>query len=315
MKHVLITGGAGFIGSNLARRLVAERGCGVTIFDNLRTGHLENLAEIAGSDLCRMVAGDILDLAALISAMEGVDTVFHLAANADVRGGETHRRIDLEQNTIGTWNVLEACRAAGVRRFFFASSATVYGEPDVFPTPETVPLIQTSLYGASKLAGESMAQAFSEYDDMQVVIFRFVSWTGPNYSHGVVRDFCARLRQTPDRLHILGDGSQRKSFLDVRDGISGLLHAADQGTGRVQIYNVGHDEWLGVSDVARTVVDALGLQDVEFDYAGGERGWKGDSPFVLLDTTRLKALGWKPKITIVQSIQDTVRSLQAAGLA
>jgi UDP-glucose 4-epimerase len=315
MKHVLITGGAGFIGSNLARRLVAERGCKVTVFDNLRTGNLANLADIAGSPLYQFVQGDIMELDALKAAMAGVDTVFHLAANADVRGGQENRRVDLEQNTTGTWNVLEACRGAGVKRFFFASSATVYGEPELFPTPETVPLIQTSLYGASKLAGEAMAQAYSEYDDLQVIIFRFVSWTGPSYSHGVVRDFSGKLRQTPDRLHILGDGSQRKSFLDVRDGINGLLHAADHGTGRVQIYNVGHDEWLGVNDVARIVVDALGLPDVKFDYAGGERGWKGDSPFVLLDTTRLKATGWRPAISIEQSIRDTVKSLQAAGLA
>jgi UDP-glucose 4-epimerase len=315
MKHVLITGGAGFIGSNLALRLVQERGCRVTVYDNLRTGHMANLAAIADSPLYQMVKGDILDLPALQEAMKGVDTVFHLAANADVRGGQENRRIDLEQNTIGTWNVLEACRTAGVQRYFFASSATVYGEPEIFPTPETVPLIQTSIYGASKLAGEAMAQAYSEYDNLQVIIFRFVSWTGPSYSHGVVRDFSAKLRATPDRLHILGDGSQRKSFLDVRDGIKGLLHAADHGTGRVQIYNVGHDEWLGVNEVAHTVVDALGMQGVTFEYAGGERGWKGDSPFVLLDTTRLKSLGWKPEISIQQSIRDTVKSLQAAGLA
>lgn len=315
MKHVLITGGAGFIGSNLAKRLVAERGCKVTVFDNLGTGNLANLTAIAGNPLYSLIEGDILDLEKLKPAMAGVDTVFHLAANADVRGGQENRRVDLEQNTVGTWNVLEACRAAGVKRFFFASSATVYGEPEVIPTPETVPLIQTSLYGASKLAGEAMAQAYSEYDDLQVTIFRFVSWTGPSYSHGVVRDFSGKLRQTPDRLHILGDGSQRKSFLDVRDGINGLLHAADHGTGRVQIYNVGHDEWLGVNEVARIVVDALGLPEVKFEYAGGERGWKGDSPFVLLDTTRLKATGWRPGISIEQSIRDTVKSLQAAGLA
>ncbi len=315
MKHVLITGGAGFIGSNLAARLMAERDCQITIFDNLRTGSLANLADWAGNPRGRIGVGDSLDLPALQAAMEGVDTVFHLAANADVRGGETHRRIDLEQNTIGTWNVLEACRAAGVSRFFLASSATVYGEPEVFPTPEGVPLIQTSLYGASKLAGEAMAQAFSEYDGLQVTIFRFVSWTGPSYSHGVVRDFCAKLRDNPERLFILGDGSQRKSFLDVRDGISGLLHAAEHGTGRVQIYNVGHDEWLGVNEVARLVVEALGLEGVVFEYAGGDKGWKGDSPFVLLDTARLKATGWKPEISIAQSIRDTVASLQRAGLA
>lgn len=315
MKRVFITGGAGFIGSNLARCLVKERGCQVTVYDNMRTGSSSNLEEVSRDPLFHFIKGDILDLPTLTEAMREADTVFHLAANADVRGGVDNRSVDLEQNTVGTWNVLKACQDNGVRRFFFASSATVYGEPEVFPTPESVPLIQTSLYGASKLAGEAMAQAFSEYDDLQVVIFRFVSWTGPHYSHGVVRDFCGKLRETPGRLFILGDGTQRKSFLDVRDGIRGLLHAADHGTGRVQIYNVGHDEWLNVNDVARIVVDALGLRDVRFEYSGGERGWKGDSPFVLLDTSRLKALGWAPAISIEQSIRDTVASLRRVGLA
>ncbi|RYD36232.1 MAG: NAD-dependent epimerase/dehydratase family protein [Verrucomicrobiaceae bacterium] len=315
MKHVLITGGAGFIGSNLAIRLVRERGCKVTIYDNLRTGNVANLQEVRDNPLLDFQEGDILDPPKLTEAMKGVDTVFHLAANADVRGGQSNRRIDLDQNTVGTWNVLEACRVNQVARYFFASSATVYGEPDVFPTPETMPLIQTSVYGASKLAGEAMAQAYSEYDDMQVVIFRFVSWTGPSYSHGVVRDFCGKLKQNPECLHILGDGTQRKSFLDVRDGINGLLHAADHGTGRVQIYNVGHDEWVNVNEVAETVVDALGLTGARFNYGGGERGWKGDSPLVLLDTTRLKSLGWSANIGILQSIRDTVQSLKKAGLA
>jgi UDP-glucose 4-epimerase len=314
MKHVLITGGAGFIGSNLANALVLDQGCEVTIYDNLSTGFRENMAHLEGKPGFRLVVGDVLEREKLSEAMRGVDTVFHLQANADVRGGTEKRRIDLEQNTIGTWNVLESCRENGVRKFFFASSATVYGEPSVFPTPEDTPLIQTSLYGASKLAGEAMAQAYAEYDEMDVIIFRFVSWTGPSYSHGVVRDFSAKLRATPDKLFILGDGAQRKSYLDVRDGIRALLHVAEHGKGRIQIYNVGHDDFLGVNDVARAVVEEWGLENVKFEYAGGERGWKGDSPFVLLDTSRLKALGWKAEIPIEQSIRDTVKSIRETNL-
>lgn len=308
MKHVLITGGAGFIGSNLATALL-KLGIRVTVYDNLSTGFRDNLSHLEISPDFRFFAGDVMDRTALSSAMKGTDTVFHLQANADVRGGTENRRIDLEQNTIGTWNVLESCRENGVRKFFFASSATVYGEPSVFPTPEDTPLIQTSLYGASKLAGEAMAQAYAEYDEMDVIIFRFVSWTGPSYSHGVVRDFCAKLKADPKKLFILGDGAQRKSYLDVRDGINALLHVAEHGKGRVQIYNVGHDDYLGVNDVARAVVEELALGDVTFEYAGGERGWKGDSPFVLLDTGLLKSLGWKARIPIEQSIRDTVRSI------
>lgn len=314
MKHVLITGGAGFIGSNLAKALITQRDCRVTVYDNLRTGFRENVAELEASERFSFVEGDVLDREKLSAAMKGCDTVFHLQANADVRGGIENRRIDLEQNTIGTWNVLESCRENGVKKYFFASSATVYGEPEVFPTPENVQLIQTSVYGASKLCGEAMAQAYAEYDDLEVIIFRFVSWTGPSYSHGVVRDFSAKLKADATRLHILGDGRQKKSFLDVRDGIRALLHVADHGTGKVQIYNVGHDEWLSVTEVAQEVVHAWGLSNVTLEYAGGERGWKGDSPFVLLDTTKLKALGWQPEISIAQSIRDTVASIRETNL-
>lgn len=314
MHQVLITGGAGFIGSNLATALVMERGCAVTVYDNFSSGFLENLRHLTGMPGFRIVEGDVMDRDTISAAMNGADTVFHLQANADVRGGTEKRRIDLEQNTIGTWNVLESCRENGVSKFFFASSATVYGEPDVFPTPETTPLIQTSLYGASKLAGEAMAQAYAEYDEMEVIIFRFVSWTGPSYSHGVVRDFSAKLKADPTKLFILGDGAQRKSYLDVRDGIRALLHVADHGKGLVQIYNVGHDDFLGVNDVAKAVVEEWGLKNVEFEYAGGERGWKGDSPFVLLDTSRLKDLGWAAEIPIEQSIRDTVKSIRDTRL-
>jgi UDP-glucose 4-epimerase len=314
MKNILITGGAGFIGSNLAQSLVLELGLDVVVYDNLSTGFRDNLYNLDGNPGFRFIQGDVLDPHSLSLAMTGVDTVFHLQANADVRGGIENRRIDLEQNTIGTWNVLEACREHKVRKFLFASSATVYGEPNVFPTIEDTPLIQTSLYGASKLAGEAMAQAYAEYDQMDVIIFRFVSWTGPSYSHGVVKDFSAKLKSTPDKLFILGDGTQRKSYLDVRDGIRALIHAAQHGRGSVQIYNVGHDDVLEVSEVARIVADEWGLKDVKFEYAGGQRGWKGDSPFVLLDTTRLKSLGWAAKIGIEKSIRDTVKSIRETRL-
>jgi UDP-glucose 4-epimerase len=314
MEKVLITGGAGFIGSNLAARLLEEGRSEVVIYDNFSTGRRSSVMRISSPNL-RVVEADVLDRGALDAAMRGVDTVFHLQANADVRGGTVNRRIDLEQNTIGTWNVLEASCAREVRRFFFASSAAVYGEPSVFPTPEDTPLIQTSLYGASKIAGEAMAQAYAEYFGLEVTIFRFVSWTGPRYSHGVVRDFCAKLMDDPRRLAILGDGTQRKSFLDVRDGLAALGIAVNQASGSKRTFNVGHDDCLDVATVARIVTDELGMTNVAFEYAGGKRGWKGDSPLVQLDTTRIKALGWSANISIEQSIRDTIRSLQADGLA
>jgi len=303
-----VTGGAGFIGSHVVDRLIQD-GRSVTVFDNLSTGFEENLAAHAGSGLLTLHRGDVLDAAALTSAMEGHDILFHFQANADVRGGIKNTRADLEQNTIGTWNALEAARLAGVRTIVFASSATVYGEPEIFPTPEGCPLVQTSLYGASKLAGEAMLQAYAEYFGIRSIIFRFVSWIGPRYSHGVVFDFVKKLRANPRQLEILGDGKQVKSYLDVRDGVSGVFCAVDRFQGKKGIFNLGHDAFLNVLDLARIVTSELGLDGVEFVTSGGERGWLGDSPVVHLETSRIKELGWSPRISIEEGIRATTRFL------
>jgi UDP-glucose 4-epimerase len=303
-----VTGGAGFIGSHVVDRLIQD-GRSVTVFDNLSTGFEENLAVHAGSGLLTLHRGDVLDAAALTSAMEGHDILFHFQANADVRGGIKNTRADLEQNTIGTWNALEAARLAGVQIIVFASSATVYGEPEIFPTPEGCPLVQTSLYGASKLAGEAMLQAYAEYFGIRSIIFRFVSWIGPRYSHGVVFDFVKKLRANPRQLEILGDGKQVKSYLDVRDGVSGIFCAVDRFQGRKGIFNLGHDAFLNVLDLARIVTSELGLDGVEFVTSGGERGWLGDSPVVHLETSRIKELGWVPRISIEEGIRATTRFL------
>jgi len=303
-----VTGGAGFIGSHVVDRLIQD-GRSVTVFDNLSTGFEENLAAHAGSGLLTLHRGDVLDAAALTSAMEGHDILFHFQANADVRGGIKNTRADLEQNTIGTWNALEAARLAGVRTIVFASSATVYGEPEIFPTPEGCPLVQTSLYGASKLAGEAMLQAYAEYFGIRSIIFRFVSWIGPRYSHGVVFDFVKKLRANPRQLEILGDGKQVKSYLDVRDGVSGIFCAVDRFQGKKGIFNLGHDAFLNVLDLARIVTSELGLDGVEFVTSGGERGWLGDSPVVHLETSRIKKLGWVPRISIEEGIRATTRFL------
>jgi UDP-glucose 4-epimerase len=303
-----VTGGAGFIGSHVVDRLIQD-GRSVTVFDNLSTGFEENLAVHAGSGLLTLHRGDVLDAPALTSAMEGHDILFHFQANADVRGGIKNTRADLEQNTIGTWNALEAARLAGVQTIVFASSATVYGEPEIFPTPEGCPLVQTSLYGASKLAGEAMLQAYAEYFGIRSIAFRFVSWIGPRYSHGVVFDFVKKLRANPRQLEILGDGKQVKSYLDVRDGVSGIFCAVDRFQGKKGIFNLGHDAFLNVLDLARIVTSELGLDGVEFVTSGGERGWLGDSPVVHLETSRIKELGWSPRISIEEGIRATTRFL------
>jgi UDP-glucose 4-epimerase len=307
-RKALVTGGAGFIGSHVVDHLLAN-GAEVVVYDNLTTGSRDNLQHQSSHPQLRLEHADVLDLPRVCTAMEGVDTVFHFQANADVRAGPRRTRVDLEQNTTATWNVLEAMRTTGARTMVFASSAVVYGEPDVFPTPESTPLVQTSLYGASKLAGEAMLQAYSEYFGIRGLAFRFVSWIGPRYSHGVVFDFMRKLHARPTELEVLGDGSQRKSYLDVRDGVSGIFLALDRAEGTKNVFNLGHDDFLNVLEVARIVVEEMGLRDVQIRTTGGVRGWVGDSPLVHLETTRMKRLGWRPTIPIPDSIRATVRYL------
>ena len=309
MKTALVTGGAGFIGSHVADALLRAGLDKVKVYDNFRSGQRLYTDALRGNPAYELIEADVLDLSALKTAMEGVDAVFHFQANADVRGGIENRRIDLEQNTIATWNALEAAAHAKAKHFVFASSATVFGEPDVFPTPETYPSIQTSLYGASKLAGEAMIQAYCEYTGMRGSMFRFVSWVGPRYSHGVIFDFFKKLRKNPTKLQILGNGKQRKSYLDVRDGVRAILSAVELHDQKSTVFNVGHDDFIPVTEVAAIICEEMGLDKVEYEFTGGDRGWIGDSPIVHLDTSRLKSLGWKPEIPIQDSVRDTIRFL------
>lgn len=308
-RRAFVTGGAGFIGSHVVDRLLDSGAETVTVFDNFTTGARHNLGAHDNDTRLRIVEGAVGDLEALANAMDGADTVFHFQANADVRNGPERPRVDLEQNTIATWNVLEAARRARVSTFLFASSATVYGEPTIFPTPETHPLVQTSLYGASKLSGEAMIEAYGEYYGMSTLAFRFASCLGPRYSHGVVVDFVRKLRTDPRRLEILGNARQKKSFLDVRDTVAGVFAALEKGRERKAVYNLGHDDEIEVLRVAEIVCEELGLRGVKFGTQTGDRGWVGDSPRVFLDTARIKRLGWTPSISIEASIRETVRDL------
>jgi UDP-glucose 4-epimerase len=305
---VLVTGGAGFIGSHLVDELVRLE-FDVIVYDNLSTGFKRHLGRSLDSGQATLVEGDILDQLRLTRAMEGVSTVFHLAANADVRGGTADTTVDLEQNTIGTHRVLEAMRQTGAEQIVFTSSATVYGEPDVFPTPEDYAPLQTSLYGCSKLAAEAMVQAYGEYFGIRSYSFRFVSWIGERYSHGVVYDFIKKLQANPRDLEILGDGNQKKSYLHVEDGVKGIFLALRQLTDLKNVLNLGHEEYMNVKDLARIVCEEMGIKDVMFRFTGGVRGWLGDSPFVHLDISRMKAAGFNPQISIEDGIRRTARYL------
>jgi UDP-glucose 4-epimerase len=262
------------------------------------------------------VRGDNLDLPSLTAAMRGCDFVFHLAANADVRFGTEHTRRDLEQNTIATYNVLESMRAVGIKGIAFSSTGSVYGEAKVIPTPEDAPFpVQTSLYGASKVAGEGLISAYAEGFGFEGYIFRFVSILGERYTHGHIFDFYKQLTEHPTWLQILGDGLQRKSYLYVQDCVDAILHVtrmrtAEKAPHRTQIYNLGTTEYVQVNDSVRHICGALGLKP-ELRYTGGNRGWIGDNPFILLDTGKIRATGWKPKLTIEQGIIRTLKWLEA----
>lgn len=308
--HILITGAAGFIGSSLVDRCLSLEHH-VIGYDNFSTGQEAFLGGAALNPRFSLIRADLLDLDTLSQAMSGVDMVLHMAANADVRFGTEHPRKDLEQNTIATWNVLEAMRLNRVRRIGFASTGSVYGEAPVVPTPETCPFpIQTSLYGASKLAAEGLIAAYAEGFDMQAFIFRFVSILGERYTHGHVFDFLRQLREHPNHLDVLGNGKQRKSYLYVQDCVNAIFTAIEKGSDKVNVFNLGTNEYCQVLDSIGWISERLGVTP-EIRLAGGERGWIGDNPFIFLECSRVRELGWRPQLTIRDAVICTVDYLMA----
>jgi len=306
---VIVTGGAGFLGSHMVDHLL-NAGHDVKVIDNLSTSTDKYLQPHFGNKHFEFVKIDLLELEKLKDEFVGFNLVFHLAANADIRHGLEDTYRDLEQNTITTRNVLEAMRINDIKKIVFASSAAVYGEPEIFPTPEDCPLIQTSFYGASKLAGEALIQAFCEGFDFQAWIYRFVSVVGERHPHGVTYDFYHKLKADPTKLEIIGDGSQRKSFMYVGDWLDGVMTGFEKGKDKVNIFNLGLEKYVTITDVAHYVTDELGLNDAKFEYTGGSRGWIGDSPLVLLSIEKMKALGWQPKLSSEEAIRKTVRWLK-----
>ncbi len=307
--RALVTGGAGFIGSHLVDRLLQAQHH-VRVFDNFSTGQRRFLAGAQTNDQFELIEGDLIHEQQIEIAMRGVDFVWHLAANADVRFGTDQPRRDLEQNTIATSNVLEAMRKNEVRHIAFSSTGSIYGEASVIPTSEDCPMpVQTSLYGASKLACEGMISAYCEGFDMQAWIFRFVSILGERYTHGHIFDFYRRLLDDPDHLHILGNGKQRKSYLYIHDCLNAMLKAVEGAPSAVNVLNLGTDEYVEVNDSVDLITDHLGLTP-ERSYAGGERGWIGDSPFIFLKCDRMRSLGWQPGHSIRDGILKTLKWLE-----
>ena len=305
-----VTGASGFIASNLVDYLLKNNNNTVIGYDNFTTGNRAFLESSINNTNFKIIEGDILDFEKLKLSMVGCDFVFHLAANADVRFGTEHVDKDLKQNTIGTFNVLEAMRSNNIKKIAFSSTGSVYGEAKIIPTPEDAPFpIQTSFYGASKLAGESLLAAFAEGFNFQVWIFRFVSILGERYSHGHVYDFYKQLLKDSTKLAVLGNGKQRKSYLYVGDCIDAIMVALDKANDKVNIINLGTDEFCEVNDSIGWISDYLRLNPV-LSYTGTERGWIGDNPFIFLDTRKIRNFGWKPKYTIKEGIIKTIQYLE-----
>ncbi|HTE48975.1 MAG TPA: SDR family NAD(P)-dependent oxidoreductase [Candidatus Paceibacterota bacterium] len=303
-----VTGGAGFIGSHIVDRLI-ERGDEVVVYDNMSTGIEDFVSHHFKNPRFKFIQADILDSKKLTKEIKGMEIVFHLAAHADVRSGFIDHKIDLEQNLLGTINVLEAMHNNNVKKIAFASTSSVYGDATVIPTPEDYPFSPTSLYGSSKASAETYISTFCEYYDMTAYIFRFVSWVGERYTHGLVFDFLNKLKKDPTTLHILGDGTQKKSYLYVKDGVNAIFTIIEKAKEKMNIYNLGNDEIINVADSAKVILDEAKYNNVKLIYGEGDKGWIGDNKYVLLDTKKLQLLGWKASKSTREGLRITTRYL------
>tara|TARA_B100000530_G_scaffold310639_1_gene237202 strand:+ start:762 stop:1703 length:942 start_codon:yes stop_codon:yes gene_type:complete len=305
----LVTGGAGFIGSHLVDALVSG-GKTVRVFDNFSSGREEFLSHHEGSGKVEIFRGDLLDSDAIREAMDGISTVHHMAANPDIRLGTEVTDTDLKQGTVATYNVLEAMRQTGVSRISFSSSSAIYGEADQMPTPETYgPVMPISLYGASKLASESLITAWSGTFGAKAWVHRFANIVGPRGTHGVIFDFIHKLKRDPSRLEVLGNGRQEKSYMSAEDCVRAMCHIIDSGSENVSLYNLGTGDTCSVRRIAEIVVEESGLDGVAIEYTGGDRGWAGDVPKTSLDVKRLMDSGFTPEMHSEDAIRHTARAL------
>jgi UDP-glucose 4-epimerase len=305
----LVTGGAGFIGSHVTRRLAEDPEATVVVYDNLTSGRLEHLGDVLDDGRVRVVTGDLKDLDPLAEAMDGVDHVFHFAANPDIAKAMADPSVDFWEGTFLTNNVLEAMRRAGVRRLTYASGSGVYGDVGERPVHEDLPLRPISPYGASKLGCEAMISAYCHMFAMRALALRFANVVGPNQTHGVAYDFVRRLREDPAELAILGDGSQSKSYVHVDDVVEALTGLFPEDGPAMRVLNVATEDYLTVLEIADLVVERLGLEDVEYRLGEGSRGWRGDVPVVRFDSSRARAVGWRNARTSRQAMAASIDAM------
>ena len=305
---VVVTGGAGAIGSMLVRRLL-ERADEVRVVDNLSSGRREHLVPSRSGKEAHLTVADLKEPGSYTPQFRGASTVWHLAANPDIRKGFAEPRIDFDEGASATFNVLEAARKHDVKRVAFSSSSVVYGRPTVFPTPEEYgPLLPQSQYGAAKLGAEGLLSAFAHSYGLTAYIFRFANVIGPNMTHGILPDFFEKLRADPGRLEVLGDGRQAKSYLRTEDCVDGMLLATDRAHDLVNLYNLGNVDQISVREIAEKVVVAHGGR-ARIEYTGGERGWVGDIPLQLLAIQRIQALGWKPRWNSAEAVDQSIADM------
>jgi UDP-glucose 4-epimerase len=306
-SRFFVVGGAGFIGSHLVDRLV-ERGT-VTVFDNLSIGKREFIHEHLASGKAQLIEGDLLDLPALRAAIAAHDVVFHLAANPEARWGLENPRLDLEQGTIATWNVLDAMRQAKVPRLVFSSSGTMYGDTAEVCAESDLGNLPISLYGASKFACEALISAYVECFELQAWIYRFGNVVGPRGTHGAALDFMKKLRATPDELEVLGDGQQAKPYVYVTDCVDAMLFGLDHASEQLNVYNIAPPDVTSVQRIAELCVARSPHPSARIRYTGGTRGWPGDVPKSRLDPKKLADLGWKTRFTSDQAVSEAVSAL------
>ncbi len=305
----LVTGGAGFIGSNLVDTLMKKDPEKLTAIDNLRTGKEEFIQSNKQKSNFEFLKRDIKKVDSFPN--EHYDWVYHLSANADIRGGIKYTRVDLEENVIGTHSVLEFMRKNDIKNLVFASSSALYGETEITPTPEDLPDIRPiSFYGASKIAAEKFISSYCYTYGMKSWMFRFANVVGKRSTHGVIPDFVEKLRKNPNELEILGDGNQTKSYFDVSDCVNGLINIPKKDNNIVvEAYNLANDENIQVKNLAPIIVDEMGLKNVKYNFTGGDRGWVGDVPITILSFDKAKKAGWMPKISLEETVRKTVRYL------
>jgi len=313
---VLVTGAAGFIGSHLCRRLVADR-VEVRALDNLSTGTKANIADIMDSKLFEFTLGDVREQKQVESLLDDCTAIFHLAANPEVRAALSDGEIDFEQNLRSTHVLLEALRAKAWRgTLVFTSTSTVYGDATQLPTPENYgPLVPISMYGATKLGCEALITANSHLLGLKARIFRFANVVGPGSRHGVIHDFLTKLSLNPTRLEVLGDGTQAKSYIYIDDCIDAFMHATRHGNENPGIYNVGTDDQTDVKKIASIVIEELGLRDVQISFKPGPegRGWPGDVKRMLLDISKLRTLCWSPRYRSTDAVRKATEQLLKEG--